>query len=393
MKNLSVLLTFLLCLPVYAGTFTEHVGTHYGESWSATVRTPSDVSDVINTSISYADNLTSFAATTGNLAKYSTAILQVFGGREYTNVAAFLDAVKADQGAGLRAHLAAKAALTKGMKNVYWQIGNEINNGPKLSPSIHQWLGDGLAGGSNDLTILPTYVEMWLAPSVAGLLEGDPSAQIVIGSVANAAGATAFIDALLDYQIAGTYAPTLAGKFVREIAKTGSIHYSMGSETWQTPIDQYTSRGLAVWSTEEVGAGPAEKDLCMTAFTKAVGRMFSYNPKGKVFAWGAGLGTNTCDQWMPTLTGFIGANALKPVSAGKISGLNIEAYLYAVGTTGKRVAFIIAPLGGTLTSVSGTGTIYVFRDTGVETYPASQSLSIPLDGNSAAYVALDPRVR
>ena len=232
---------------------------------------------------------------------------------------------------------------------------------------------------------------MWLAPSVAGLLEGDPKAQIILGSVANAAGATEFIDAFLDYQIAGTYAPTLAGKYVREIAKIGAIHYSMGSETWQTPIDQYKSRGLAVWSTEEVGVNAAEKGLCMTTFTRAVGRMYSYNQKGKVFAWGAGLGANTCDQWMPTLTGFIGANMLKPVSASKISGVNIEAYLYAVGTTGKRVAFINAQLGGTLTSVDGTGTIYVFRDTGVETYAVSKTLNIPLDSNSTAYVALEPR--
>ena len=131
----------------------------------------------------------------------------------------------------------------------------------------------------------------------------------------------------------------------------------------------------------------------MTVFSKAVGRMLSYNPKGKIFAWGTGLGINSCDEWMPTLTGFIGANALRTVKTAKVTGVNIEVYVYAVGATGKRVAFVTAPLGGSLSSVSGIGTIYVFRDTGVEIYPTALSLAIPLDGNSSAYIAFDAPVR
>lgn len=372
---------------VFAGSFTDSVGTHYEQSWTATVRTPSDVSDTINTAKTYAQNLADFTTDHGNLWSYRDVVLQVFGGREAASVAAFLSAIQADAGAGYRAHMAAKAALVKGMGNVHWQIGNEINNGSKLSPSIHAWLGDGLVGGSNDLAIIPAYVEMWLAPAVQGLLEGDPDSRIMLGSIVGSAPSRAFTEALLDYQIKGTHAPALAGKYVREVVGFGSAQYSLFSGDWKGTIDLYTSRGLKVWATEEVGGGGAEKGMCMPGLLRSLSRVLNYNPFGKTFVWGAWAGVQTCDSLMPTVANFMGIDEMIPVANySSATGTDVEIYSYALGSSGKTATFINAPSGGTLTGAVGTGTVYVFRSTGMTQFPIAASMNIAIGANDAVFI-------
>lgn len=365
---------------VWAGSFAETIGTHHGASaWTNNVRSPVNVTETIDPAKSYADNLAAFTADYQAARAYSNVVLQVFGGKEAIPVGNFLSYVAADQGAGYREHMAAKAALTADMPGVVWQIGNEINNAV-LSASIHAWLGDGLAGISNDLSIIPTYAEMWLAPAAAGL-----GGKVMLGSVANAAGVNAwpFILALLDYQIVGTYAPGLAGRRVSEIIDYGSIHYSQQSANRQVPVDMYLLRGVPVWHTEEVGGGGAEKGFGSVLAIRALARTLS-ETNSKVFVWGAWIGANPADQWMPTLAAFMGADQLTPILP-PVTGAGLESYAYDIGTTGKRAVFV---LGGTLTGVSGSGAVYVFRAAGVEQYSVATMPSIVLDAFSVAYIEL-----
>ena len=369
-----------LTIEANAGSFADMVGTHNETSWTANVRSPTNVSEVINPAKSYDENLVDFKINHQAASAYSTAVLQVFGGKDVTKVGQFLSAVKADGGLGYREHMKDKAALTTDMPNVVWQIGNEINNAV-LSASIHTWLGDGKAGGSNDLSIIPTYAEMWFAPAAAGL-----GSKIMLGSVANAASANAqtFLNTLLDYTIIGTYAPSLAGKKVSEIINYGSIHYSQGATNWTTPVDLFRKRGILVWHTEEVGGGGAEKGYGSVLAVKAVARTLT-EAGNKVFLWGCGIGTNSCNQWMPLLASYLGTEQLTTITA-PVSGTGLETYAFDVGTTGKRVAFVLA---GTLTGVTGSGTVYVFRKTGVEQYAAAAMPSISLDPFSVVYMELN----
>ena len=388
-QTLSIVLAVLAMLSnAYSASFSENIGSHYSRpAWTGNIRTPSDVPAKIDPSKSYADNLADFTSTVANLSAYNVTVLQNFGGKEASTVALFMSAVQADAGAGLRSHMAAKGSLTTNYPKAYWQIGNEINN-PTLSASFHTWLNDGLPGAWNDQSIISAYVEYWLAPAVAGLRQGNPNAKIILGSVANAANASAvsFLAALVDYTILGTNAPSLAGKRVRDVVNTGSIHYSMTSTNWMNPIRVFTDRGMKVWSTEEVGNIGATQGLCMVRFVKSAGRLFSLTDPGKLFIWGASISPNSCDSMASVVADAAGSNALVPV-ASKATGTGLEVYAYRAGT--QRLEFIMSD-SGTLTGVEGTGTVYVYDANGVTPYAASLTMNIPLTAGSAVFSVTTP---
>lgn len=386
-----------------AATFSETIGTH-GEiqDWTSSVRSPGNVSDTINSNLSYADNLSAFQATTKNIGNYSTVVLQVFGGREESNVKRFLGAVRADKGVGLSQHMAAKSNLTANRPNVFWQIGNEINN-KRLSDSIHAWLGDGIIGKSNDLSIISTYVEMWFAPSAEGIRKNN--GKIILGSVASASNpqAVLFINTLLRYKIVGTFAPSLTGKTVAELIDIGSIHYSMGSDNYTDPLLAFSNINKLVWTTEEVGYGSAIAEVGMPQALRSIGRAFDWwldnATTGKVFLWGAGFGVYNINDLMPLVTTHIGESTLSKYYGITVQGEGIESHTFAAVEAGKRVLFINTALSngtGRITGIVGAtvGTLTVFRETGATTTTLTPDLTgyvglnIPLDGKSAAFVQM-----
>jgi hypothetical protein len=408
--TLKSALTLLACSTVFeasAAPWTDYIGTHYSTSWTSTVRTPTDVGAAYGATLSYEKNLANFKP--ANLPKYGTAVLMAFGGKEQTTVLPFLDAVAVDGGVAMRAHMAAKGLATVGMNNVYWQLGNEINNN-KLSESIHVYLKDGKTGTSTDLTIIPTYAEQWFAPLAAGLRQGNPNAKLILGSVVNAATteSQAFIKALLDYKLVGTYAPSLAGKKVSEVINVGSIHYSMQTGAWEKPLQLFADRGISVWSTEEIGARSAESGTGMVRAVKVLGNAFDWwlnhgtSPdNGKVFLWGAALGADlSIDKFMPELSTFLANGELEKDTSATVTGINVQAKTYRVKGTGKRIVFI-TPSGSkgqiaTITGITGaqTGLARAYRSTGMSSVSVLPDASgkatfdIPLTGEASVVITM-----
>lgn len=373
MKTLLALLLLIGSWTAQAATFTEMVGEHYvSAGWAENIRTPSKVKDAFTMSAASPLDLTGFYATIGYAKENAENIFQLFGGREVESVAPFLEMIVTNTQA-YRDNVRAKGEASD--PSICWEVGNEINN-PKVSGSIHTWIGDGIPGAYNDQTTIPTYAEVWLAPAAQELRKAG--ACVMLGSIANAANkdALAFTAALLDYTIIGSLAPDLAGMKVRDVIHWGSIHYCAGTPTGCA--DAISVFGaLPVDITEEVGATAALKNLGMVAAIKAIGRSL---PNNKVYLWGTGLGAYTIDAYIPAIAAFFGDAQLVPVE----SGLSLEAYAFMAGA--KKGIFVPAQ-NGTISGLTGPGSVFVYRTTGVEVY--ALPATIQLDTSSAAFVALD----
>lgn len=160
--------------------------------------------------------------------------------------------------------------LPNSVDRVYWQIGNEISS-PSYSKTIRYWQGQPYGTGKNyDSFIIPYYVEYYLAPTVEAIDRASLEAygevgkiKICLGSLTNARSTSAqiFLDELLNYEIVGTYSPSLAGKKVSDLINIITIHYTAGTAStaeWEEILSHYKSytgigRIKGVWSTEEVG--------------------------------------------------------------------------------------------------------------------------------------------
>jgi hypothetical protein len=290
-------------------------------------------------------------------------------GRNLEAMEAYLDQVVSDAGLQARAgfqRMAREIALIPGAsRKFYWQIGNEINT-DTFSSNLHQWAGDGLPGAMHDQTTIPILVEYFIAPAVAGIHQAceevhgdDTSIRIMLGSIAVAANGPAqdFLAAMLDYTVVGTYAPSEAGKQVRDLVDTLSIHYMMGATEWEEGLDAIRlgqfgrGRVSRVISTEEVGIRAADEGSGVQSALRTLGRyQYWWNLHGlspdvsRVFFYGTSAGAPSIDTELPLLLAFTGAEALlNPSSPAIVMGSgSIECREFEVGTTGKRLLLIFA---------------------------------------------------
>ena len=345
--------------------WTAYVGSLYNpRSWAQSVR---DVGGVGAVGFDYADPVGSLATfnqtLTLNIAPQILQYDQVLSvgglgsGRDQAAVSKFMNSVKSDAANTYRDALyqraKAVALLNGGVDKAYWQFGNEINS-QKFSETLHGWAGDGVVPIASDTTTIPWLVEYFLAPGAEGVrqasqeLFADSSRiHIMLGSIAAASNlnSQAFLNALLDYRIVGTYSPTLAGKYVYEIVDTLSIHYAVGTagSKWrdfldglhQNRIGKGSVRGVV--STEEVGQAAANLDYGMSTAVQVLTRYMDWwltnniSPNhGHVFFYGSNLGAvgTSIDELMPTLHSFLGDVPLtRAVTAASVTGAtNIEHY-------------------------------------------------------------------
>jgi PKD repeat protein len=222
-------------------------------------------------------------------------------------------------------------------KHLIYQLGNEITK-ETFSNTLRTWAasrGIALPGSKQeyDHELIPYYVEYYLAPTVEAARQsslqhyGDAEAiNLALGSIGNGgnAGARAFLDALLDFEVEGTYAPSLAGKRVYELVDLITVHYPGSSSNldliWNKWRGMGSLRGL--WVTETVGIRAADAGSGAAVAVSELGNHLAWHyhqgltpdeARVSIYGWdvgGAAAGTAP-DEAMKTFHEFFGNAALE----------------------------------------------------------------------------------
>lgn len=221
--------------------------------------------------------------------------------------------------------------------HLIYQLGNEITK-PAFSDTLRNWAarrGIELPGtnGGYDQELIPYYVEYYLAPTVEAAqlaslnYYGDKEAlTLALGSIGSG-GTTAardFLDILLDYEVGGTYAPSLAGKRVYELVDLITVHYPGSAYNLDMIWDKWQGVGSlrGLWTTETVGINAAEAG---EGAGKTVGELAShlgwqyrrgYGPdvaRVSIYGWDVGNGKagTPAAETMTTFFDFLGNSPLE----------------------------------------------------------------------------------
>lgn len=244
--------------------------------------------------------------------------------------------------------------------HIYWQIGNEVNALTGFSKLDDPSKKFSTRGEKSDIG---PYVEWVLAPIAEALIEARSAMpatsarlSIMLGSIASARNPknTQWLEALLDYRIKGTYAPTLRGKAVHEVVDVAALHYlvSRADTDWEARLTGVYNRWVrsgrldALFLTEEVGKRYAEAGLGGSAAMKVLGRYLYWSAREKVdpeksrmlpwILWRV-KDENNVDQMMTRVYRFLGDTALD-VTAQRVGRL--EAYRLAT-KDGSKVLGIV----------------------------------------------------
>lgn len=164
--------------------------------------------------------------------------------------------------------------------------------------------GDGVTDNSRDF--IGYWVEYFLAPCVEGANQANAEVApelripVLLGSIANIrqpAARDRFLPALLEYEIEGAYAPTLAGMRVKDIIDYVAIHYLLTVEEiygyvgddgvplpygYRDALDDLHNRWIGngsikgIWHTEEGGNQAQKADRHASLGLRVFGRLTSW---------------------------------------------------------------------------------------------------------------------
>ncbi|HNI06551.1 MAG TPA: Ig-like domain-containing protein [Thiobacillaceae bacterium] len=165
------------------------------------------------------------------------------------------------------------ATVDPDAKRIVYQLGNEITK-QNFSDTLRAWAasrGITIPGASQyyDPELIPFYVEYYLAPTVEAANQASLNAygdadkvNLALGSIGNGgtSDAQAFLDMLLNYQVTGTYSPSLAGKRVYELVDLITVHYPGATTNLNPILDKWLGVGnlKGLWTTETIGINAAE---------------------------------------------------------------------------------------------------------------------------------------
>ncbi len=265
-------------------------------------------------------------------------------------------------------------------RQVYWQIGNEVNSWHYVE-TISSWVdSDEIVSrdpledirlmqredpaektrrrqeskeikrqlkktiGRNNSDVIPLYVEYFLAPAAQAIInarkqkpEYENRIKIVLGTIANSHNehARSWLEDLLNYRIRGDYSTQLAGRKVSDVVDIIALNYmasSWGPE-WRTAMrglyGEWLGKGRirGIWSTEEIGRKRATGGVGGATAISVLSRYLDLwhelgiNPcQGRVNFWGWNLGdkeTQAGDA-MQTLMGLVGDTQLIPMNEGEV---------------------------------------------------------------------------
>lgn len=315
-------------------------------------------------------------------------IMTVEGGlvsaRDTARVNAYMRLIKSDSAQTwkevVRQQSARLASLPNGGSRVYWQIGNEISS-QSFSKTLRLWSGQDPntvgEGRPYDMFVIPLYVEYLLAPTVEAI---DSASAVVfgnrgrinigLGSITNAHNPNARVwgDSLLNYQIAGAYAPSLAGKRVYELVNLITVHYVMGvtaTSSWREIMDdfknQWVGRGrvTGIWSTEEVGIKAATRGAGAVVGSLVTARYLNWclsnnftplQARTNYYGWNQGPPGTRVDEANQTVLDFLGATRLALVEAGQVvyDFPNLESHAFLSEDGGKGAIFTFLERGGSV---------------------------------------------
>lgn len=241
---------------------------------------------------------------------------------------------------------------------------------------------------ANDADVIPYYMEYFLAPAIEAIQSAEVTlghpVNIILGSVSTFSAGTSqtFLGIMMNYEIVGTYAPTLAGQTVGDLITIVSYHYLVtnGNLNWETSLDTafsnyYGGNVKGLWATEEEGQSIGDADRGSGVVPAFLARYMSYwldndydNLASRVFIWGVNIGaTNTkgsdAMDYLMQVTGD--AEPLVTTLVATYEGTNLEVHQFRFVNT--HVA-IISPLDRTLegeiTAISHGGDSMYFDSTG-----------------------------
>ncbi|HEY9825917.1 MAG TPA: hypothetical protein V6D19_10745 [Stenomitos sp.] len=356
----------------------SHSTTGVPESWAGSLRSVglNSTGKVTSYNAPYNQTINNLIST-----QQKSVIVQVGGlqsSKRLNEALAFLNGVKKDGGKQWK-DIVYKQALTlakmpNGPDKVYWQIGNEINS-KDHSLAFRTFFNEGSNSKTfpNDEFVIAGHVEYYLAPTVEALrkasrdsLASDNRIRIALGSVANAGNPSSvdWMNKLLAYRIRGDFAPSLAGKQVKDLVNIITIHYLVTSDdtSWREVLTQLSNTWIGqgqiagIWLTEEIGklrayagrGGATALKVTARYLDWALGRSITPT-QGRVFMWGSGLGNpgTTGDEAMQTLFNFLGNTPLSKY--GQPIGLtspDLEAYGFQSNTDpNKKVIFVFPKIG------------------------------------------------
>ena len=373
-NGILLLAGILFVLPVTAQTrspWTDYFGSHYSARlWGGSIR-DHRYGIQVDGGVPAPIDPVKVAGLAETLATHDA--LLIVGGlgsaREQDKVNDYMNAVVADSGFSWRAAVydwAVTLAPLQGEHSIYVQIGNEISS-RTYSETLHSWLADGVPPSAYDSSIIPLYVEYYLAPTVAMLqkagLDTRQTIKIVLGSITNYSNSLAdeWLDELLNYEVVGTFAKSLAGRQVNELIDIVAIHYLMGAKTdhssyWRTALDQIDDTWIregrieGVWATEEVGKSAAEQGRGAGRALRAMARYLSWwrerrfsVDQGRCFFWGSDLGPEgtRVDDALQRLYDFVGSVALIEVPNAVVPNAGLEGYMFQAPTR-KGVVVVFA---------------------------------------------------
>ena len=182
--------------------------------------------------------------------------------------------------------------------DIYWELGNEVNSSNRFS--IRDYApGQHLRGDRRNGR---DYVEYCFAPAVEALrtasreILGDPdAAHVLMGDVSGIMKEVnqEFLDYILDLEIRGEHAPSLAGKKPYELVDAVAVHYTNGHQDLIEEIyDKWVASGKTggLWTTEELG-GRGRGDYLVVAVAMRWLDFWTRHPwhgpeTGRVIFWG-----------------------------------------------------------------------------------------------------------
>lgn len=413
--------------PAVAEPWVNYLGSHYREMpWAGSVRDPegagffsgiysaektTTLKDYISTKdIIYSPGGLGSGRSSAAVDHFMTHILLDFGKTWKDQLQKNVDII---------------AAMPATSGDVYWQFGNEINS-RRFSETIHQWEDTGQRINAHDPTLIPYYVEYFLAPGVDAIRSAKTQGKgkniyIVLGSLAAAANPKAqkFLDELLNYKVQGLTSPSLQGLKVYELINVISLHYiaSANVSSWRGSLDSIHQKWFqkgkinAIWSTEEVGLQRAKQNQGGVSSLQVFARYMDWwqqhkmtATQGRTFFWGADQGasnTKTNDA-MGFLYQQLGASselvALPVSQQPKLSGENIEYYSFEILPSKKRL-LIVFPAdqkrSGKVTSAAlgsfGKPEFHrLFSDTGISQQEQTYETGFTLSPGSLQFVIAQP---
>jgi hypothetical protein len=364
----------LICLAsslAAAEPWQNYFGSHYQKkSWAASVRDPQGAGTFAGI---YDQD------TIATLVDYTSDKDVIYGigglgsGRSQSYVDFFLTRMLLDFGEAWKNELTdnvkkiISSSKVSHPSKVIWQFGNEINS-KRFAQNVFAWAGNNRNGSAHSESVIPYYVEYFLAPGVEavnnayGQAATQEKIRIALGSIAAYSNPKShdFLSALLNYEIAGLCAKSLKGRKVFELVDVVTVHYiaSSNAPSWRSALDEFYSSWIAsskidaLWSTEEIGLKRSENGDGAVFATQVFARYLDWwlskgmsAQQGRAFLWGLDRGPSggAAEDAMDSLQKILGQSTeleRLSISSEEYEGSNIELYGFTDTKTQKSYVFV-----------------------------------------------------